>query len=152
MTRVISNEQLLNRIAAAFPVMPVPPAASIVADVAGDLERDDVRNAFAGKAWTELPFEVLRYHAEAMYLLLPEGWVYYAPAYMSAVIRDYVESDMISSIFATTLLLESDALLPLLSPSQRATVREFLDWLLVTDDDHPRRGHVEDVLRELQAG
>jgi hypothetical protein len=146
---MISNQQLLDRIAAAFPLLPVPPAERIVAEVAGDLERDEVRDAFAGKAWTELPFDLLRYHAESLYLLLPEGWAYYAPAFMSATISDYVGSDMISRIFVTSLHVESDELLPILNPLQRATVRDFLDWLLVTENDHPRREHIEDLLLEL---
>lgn len=146
---MISSQQLLGRIAAAFPLIPVPVTERIVANVPGDLERDEVRDAFAGKIWTELPFELLRYHAESLYLLLPESWVYYAPAFMSATISDYIGSDMISRIFVTSLHLESNELFPLLSTSQKATVREFLEWLLVTENDHPRREHIEEVLREL---
>jgi hypothetical protein len=146
---VISSLQLLSRIAAAFPLIPVPVAERIVANVPGDLERDEVRKALAGKTWTELPVELLRYHSESLYLLLPEGWIYYAPAFMSATISDYMGSDMISRIFVTSLHLESDELFPLLTTSQKAAVREFLEWLLVTENDHPRREYVENILREL---
>ena len=140
---------LMERVVMAFPVAPAPEAEEIIADLSDDLERAEIREAFRGRAWNALPFEQLRYHADSLYLFSPAAWVYYAPAYMCALLRDYFEADMISRTFVTTLHETAGDLLPRMSVEQQTVLHDFLLWMLITEPDHPRRDQIESVVRNL---
>lgn len=82
--------ELLRRIAAAFGADDPPPAGAVAAASEWcDPEREEIAEALGGKRWPELQLPVLRYHHEALFLLSPEAFRYYLPAYLSAVAGYY---------------------------------------------------------------
>jgi hypothetical protein len=86
--------ELTAEIRAAFPTTPVP--NSIVSDeLLYDPERKEVVDCFSGRIWADLSVDELRYHDIAMSCFTPAAFAYYLPAYLLAILRDFVEADIL---------------------------------------------------------
>lgn len=92
--------QLIAEITAAFKEEPYPGDSSIVYDNSGfHLECIEVRDAFKGHSWQELPDDVLSAERTGLSFMSREGFKYYLPAFMCSLIRDSsVVDDGISMI------------------------------------------------------
>jgi hypothetical protein len=58
-------------------------------------ECDDVRAYFRGKAWRDLKFPELHQFHESLPLLTPQAFRYFLPGYMTAVLDNWEQADMI---------------------------------------------------------
>lgn len=77
--------ELVDRILTEFRTDARPPGR-VVVHRCEECER--VSTDFAGKHWTDLSPQVLRFHYDAIPLLSPEAFAYYLPAYLLFAARD----------------------------------------------------------------
>ena len=78
---------VLGAIARAFPVEPVP-AADALTPPPHDLEDADIRAAFGGRRWTEVPDYHVARSDTALSWFAPAAFCYYLPAYLSWRLAD----------------------------------------------------------------
>lgn len=116
-----------------------------------DLERTEIRNAFAGRAWHEIPAGMLAEHRQALFFLTPSAWSYYLPAYMLATIDAYSEADSALTEVVGSLTPNCDPeieairkeRLAALTERQRDLLSRFIEWAA---DEHPE--DIDDDERE----
>lgn len=130
-----------------------PPAASEIVPHHEyvHLECDEIREAFRGKAWDELPVPFLTYQREAVFFFTARAWSYYLPAYLDAILAHYDETDtMVNGLLATLTPSRSTedeahrrARVAALNDRQRSVVRRFVDWVAT---EHPDDLAEEDLL------
>lgn len=86
---------LIAAIEDSFGNMPYPGAENIVGGGGlCDLERDEIKTALKGLHWRAVTFDILDHLRSALPLLSPEGYRFYLPAYMTAVILDSRRADV----------------------------------------------------------
>lgn len=139
----MTTDELGDVIRDAFTGGPPPDASEIVRDPDHlHLENEQIKSAFGGKTWTELPIPVLTYHRQAVFFFTPEGWAYYLPAYMLAIFTHYEKTDTMVDALLSTLIPSRDndheadrrARIARLNDRQRATLRRFVVWI---GSEHP---------------
>ena len=88
---------LVDRIAAAFSVEPVPSEPLFEPQFLDPAKQGDdgATDYFLGKQWNTLEVAELRYHSDAMFMFTPEVHRYYLPAFMSASLTHPDEADTI---------------------------------------------------------
>ena len=143
------SEILIADIERAFDDTEPPPSFRVVDEVPGDLEREEIADAFRERHWKTLDTETLRYHAEAVFFFTPEAFRYYLPSYLLAVLKAYEETDVLPDLLIAALTPppEDDKRLasflarvePLTIPQKRA-LAAFLEFM--------QQEHGEDFLRE----
>jgi hypothetical protein len=115
----------------------------VVASSAASLEGQEIRRDFASRDWRSLRVEELRRHSSSLFLLTPEAFRYFLPAYMSVSISDREKADVIPETLVFAFdpdagSPESSAykaqLLQSLTPAQKRTIGGFLGWLETADD------------------
>lgn len=143
------KEDLLRQIAMSFPVLPTPSAGEIVEDVPCDSERAEIREDLALRSWDSLSLETLQYHAEALFFLTRKAWLYFIPAYVSAALNHYEESDMVPTMIVASLFDFHDELSSSMSTAQRSALRNFLRWLRTAHPDHPKLETIDRLIELL---
>lgn len=96
---------LLREIEEAFADVQYPGDDHLVAPSSlASAEGQHVLESFRGRDWRSLSLQELRHHAESIFLLAPEAFRYYLPAYLSAAAAHLEEADVIPEdlIFALT--------------------------------------------------
>lgn len=84
-----TKEALEATIEAAFGDVPPPPADQLVQPAyASSEDAYEMRTAFAGKRWTELPIRELFRHREMVVALSGAGYRAYVAAYLKAALTD----------------------------------------------------------------
>lgn len=140
----VSSADLRERVFNAFANTSAPDVKEITGTSwDGDLEREGVRQAFAGRAWHELPVSLFAEHRQALFFLSPRAWAYYVPGYMLAAIDRYNEADTVLTEIAETLTPSGDAdieplrkaRLAALTQHQRCVIVRFIDWAAVEFPD-----------------
>jgi hypothetical protein len=129
----------------------VPEGTSIVDDVPGDLERQEIRAAFERKAWDSIEDNLLRYHAEALFFFTPAAWAYYIPAYLAFMVRDLAGCDFVSETIVGSLVGRSDEIRSFLNPAQRTVIINVLLWLMAKLPDDPWPDALERVIASFRA-
>ena len=71
----------------AFPTAPVPVAAQLT-ELVHPLEAADIRAAFGGRRWTEVPAYHVARSADALSWFTPTAFQYYLPAYLTWRLAD----------------------------------------------------------------
>lgn len=110
---MISSSVVLEKIASSFEKMPYPGDLNIVYDNSGyHLECVEIQNIFANKHWNELTLETLLAQNSALAFMTPQAFRFYLPAYLSIVIREFEEADVLidNTVFDLTLPVEADSL------------------------------------------
>lgn len=83
------QQELIREITAAFENEPYPGDLAIVYDNSGfHLECIEIREAFAGHSWQEVPDSVLMTEQTALSFMSKEGFKYYLPTFMCSLLRD----------------------------------------------------------------
>jgi hypothetical protein len=75
-----------------------------------DPESEEVKAAFRGKTWQSLSLDLLLSNREGLYLLTPEAYRYYFPAYMTVSLKYFETADLLphTVIFSLTLKAEEN--------------------------------------------
>jgi hypothetical protein len=85
----MSQQELIEKITAAFENEPYPGDSAIVYDNSGfHLECIEIRDAFAGYSWQEVPDSVLQTEPTALSFMSIKGFKYYLPTFMCSLLRD----------------------------------------------------------------
>jgi hypothetical protein len=121
------------------------------------LECDEIRDAFRGKRWEELSVPFLTYHRDAVFFFTPRAWSYFLPAYMSAILARYDETDtMVNGLLATvtpTRNGDDEALrrsrIAALSSSQRVAFGMFIEWVAAKHPEDLESEDCQDILVSL---
>ncbi|MCF2145864.1 hypothetical protein IQ276_005190 [Desmonostoc muscorum LEGE 12446] len=135
----IQSEKLILDIEKAFSNVEYPGDDEIVYDNTGyHLECNEIKEVLKGKDWRSLSLDMLRYHAEGLFFLTPEGYRFYLPAYLLASIRSYREADMIPTTIVHSLNApqEQDSEMAPFSSrisnfnqDQKTVIKRFLEFL-----------------------
>ncbi len=110
---MVSLSTVLEKITYGFQSMTYPGDFNIVYDNSeNNLECVEIQQTFVGKHWTELTLETLLEQKSALGFLTPEAFQFYLPAYLSIVIQEFDEVDVLpdNTVFYLTLPLEVDQL------------------------------------------
>ncbi|HLP88146.1 MAG TPA: DUF6714 family protein [Nostocaceae cyanobacterium] len=110
---MINSSVVLEKIASSFEQMPYPGDLNIVYDNSGyHLECVDIQKIFANKHWNELTLETLLAQNSALAFMTPQAYRFYLPAYLSIVIREFEEAEVLidNTVFDLTLPVEADIL------------------------------------------
>ena len=85
----MNQSELIAEITAAFKDEAYPGDSNIVYDNTGfHLECIEIRDAFKGHWWQEVPDEVLSTEQTGLSFMSKEGFKYYLPAFMCSLLRD----------------------------------------------------------------
>jgi hypothetical protein len=110
---MVSLSTVLEKITYGFQSMTYPGDFNIVYDNSeNNLECVGIQQTFVGKHWTELTLETLVEQKSALGFMTPEAFRFYLPAYMSIVLQEFEETDVLpdNTVFYLTLPLEVDQL------------------------------------------
>jgi hypothetical protein len=110
---MIKSSLVLQKINSAFQAISYPGDLHIVYDNSGyHLECMEIREAFAGKHWSDLKLETLVYQNSALSFMTPEAFRFYLPAYLSIVINKFDKTDILPDniVLTLTLPVQSDSL------------------------------------------
>ena len=100
---MMNPSELIAEITAAFQDEPYPSDANIVYDNTGfHLECIEVRDAFQGHRWQEVPDDVLSTERTGLSFMSKEGFKYYLPAFMCSLLKD---SSVVDEGISMVLLL-----------------------------------------------
>lgn len=96
---------LCRQIDAAFGALPYPGDDAIVApDMQDDPEALEVRRAFAGKHWRDVPFDALEQVSWALPFLSPVAYQFYLPAFLTFALIDYQRANPVPHEVVQSLL------------------------------------------------
>lgn len=85
----MNHAELTGEITAAFQNEPYPGDLNIVYDNSGfHLECIEIREAFKGHLWQEVPDDVLSAERTGLSFMSKEGFKYYLPTFMCSLLRD----------------------------------------------------------------
>ena len=135
------STSVLAEIESGFAEVPQPDSGHVVAaSSAESLEGQGIQRDFGGRDWRSLGVEELRRHSSSLFLLTPEAFRYYLPAFMKVSISDPEKADVIPETLVFALdpgkgSAGKTKLLEALGPAQKAAVAAFLGWL---EADDPR--------------
>jgi hypothetical protein len=126
-----TKESAADFVRQVFPLDGVPNRLELILTPrVDDLELLD---AFAGKRWVEFSTKDLRLHEEALSVFTPRALAYYLPAFLTAVLLDRVEADILEDDLIGLFTPDSDsglwrstALKRVLTPDQIDAIRRFL--------------------------
>ncbi|WP_310392381.1 DUF6714 family protein [Hymenobacter sp.] len=107
----MNHPELVAEITAAFQDEPYPGDLNIVYDNSGfHLECIEIREAFKGHLWQEVPDDVLSAERTGLSFMSKEGFKYYLPAFMCSLLRDssVVEEGISMVVQLLTLPTEID--------------------------------------------
>ena len=110
---MINRVEVENLIIDSFQSLQYPGDLNIVYNNgSNDLDCVEVRQAFQGKNWSEVPSEVLLHENTSLYLMTAEAFRFYLPAYLLFVIQDFDRADILpeTTVHCLTLPLEVDDL------------------------------------------
>lgn len=137
---------LVAQIESAFHDVPYPGDDHLVPKTpVSDRERQEIAHDFGGRDWHDLDVAYLRQRSEALFLLTPEAFRYYLPAYMRAAILDPVEADLVPAavVMALTPSERDEGITSLvrarlrdLTPPQRRAVAATLRYFASALSDH----------------
>jgi hypothetical protein len=141
MTTTIEDE-LRAKIQHAFGKVSAPPPEDLLQGVyAGNDDAFEMRQAFEGKHWSDIPIKVLSHHRESVIMLSGLGYRAYLAAYLNACLAN--DTTFGPDVRGYTLY----GLRPLSkSEVHVATAHERLSLL-----DHDQREVVSEVLRYLES-
>jgi hypothetical protein len=98
------DANILHEMDAAFPDSGPPAEDRLVLKASADApDAGELREEFAGRTWKSLTLEFLRRHTLAIFLMTPEAFRYYLPAYMSVSITNPDEADVIPETLVSAL-------------------------------------------------
>src|SRR3954453_4178069 len=98
------DANILHEMDAAFPDSGPPAEDRLVLKASADApDAGELREEFAGRTWKSLTLEFLRRHSLAIFLMTPEAFRYYLPAYMSVSITNPDEADVIPETLVSAL-------------------------------------------------
>ena len=139
-----------------------PGDEKLVSDNTGyHLECNQIKAAFKGRHWKEIPLELLRYHSEALFFFTPEAYRFYLPAYLIAGSLHYPDADRIPDSIVFSLLPPSDpqsikiygeiaeTRLKCLTQAQRKAVKSFLQFVKQQHPEDEALGDVDKALASL---
>lgn len=122
-----------------------------------DVGARQIADAFRGKHWSEVPFETLLYHNDALHFFSPEAFRFYLPAYLLAVLERYEDADILPEMLVG-VLTAPDPQDPVyssfrrkfdgFSAARKAAITAFLEYLLRT---HPDEYPDDALLKALQS-
>jgi hypothetical protein len=138
----LDRQQTLSTIREAFSQVDRPAPKAAVYDLR-QMDCSEMMSAFGRFDWWDIPQEALMAHRDAIHMLSPEGYRYYLPAFMSAVLQpeddDYewewdimesVMASMVSSDISADLVAGAEDMiekrLKLLTPQERAAIVAFI--------------------------
>ena len=140
------KSELVKQIRDAFADVPYP-GDNHLSYNPEDLGANQIADAFRGKHWTEVPFETLLYHNDALHFFTDEAFHFYLPAYLLAVLERYDDADILPEMLVG-VLTAPDPEAPDYSffqqkfksftSAQEAAVKAFLEYLMKTYPDHYR--------------
>lgn len=85
----MNHSELIREIISAFQDEPYPGDLNIVYDNSGfHLECIEIREAFKGHLWQEVPDDVLSAERTGLSFMSKEGFKYYLPTFMCSLLRD----------------------------------------------------------------
>ena len=151
----MSTDEVRDGIYTAFAGTSTPHSSDVVYDNSGDhLECEEVRGAFEGRAWHEIPLPELTFHAQALFFFTPTAWAYYLPAYLLAVIEGYSQSDSILGAIVSSLLTSQDpslqsirvARVAALTHAQREAAKAFFEWVRAYHPDDVDEDELTDII------
>jgi hypothetical protein len=128
-------EAAVARVEAAFRDAAHPGADRLVApSEPPDLEGQAAARDFGERHWRDLDAAFLSEHAAALALLSAEGYAFYLPAYLVAMLAEPIESDLVPTMVLVTLTPADEPRSPtwlaerlaLLDREQRAAVRDAI--------------------------
>jgi hypothetical protein len=143
-------------IVAAFPISPAPPADSLTW-LPNDYEAADIRAAFGGRRWTEVPDYHVARSDSALGAFSDHAFHYYLPAYLTWLLADPAQRRYSNASEAITHhllpLANSDRALwrrrrALFTPAQITAVARWLH--LVYWQIEPERKRTKEILRYYQ--
>ncbi len=154
MTKSI-EDNLRAEVREAFDDLTAPPSDELLQPIyAGNDDGVEMRMAFAGKSWPEIPIAVLSHHRESVIFLSGLGYRAYLPAYLTAClandptygpeIRGYILYGLRPRSPADLHVATARERLSLLNEKQRAVVADVLRYL----KDTWRMREAEEVLSE----
>ena len=107
---MISSSIVLKKLMSSFQLLTYPGDLNLVYDNTGyHLECVDIQQAFVGKHWSELSQETLIKENSALSFLTPVAFRFYLPAYLSIVIREFEETDILPDVTVQYLMLPVEA-------------------------------------------
>jgi hypothetical protein len=129
----------------AFGVAREPPTGDISANDCSFCIR--LTESFAARRWEDLDPATVDQHAGDIHLLSPQAFIYYLPAFLCRAIDHPIEDGIGSSeVLDFTVHSLCDEELPTdtwwadraphLSPSQKAAVKAFLEWVVQLPDEY----------------
>ncbi|WP_218082522.1 DUF6714 family protein [Anthocerotibacter panamensis] len=120
--------EVLDQLEESFGSLVYPGDEQIVYDNSGHhLECVDVKQTFLGKHWRELSLDTLVYENSALSFFTPLAFQFYLPAYLSAVVKNYDQADVLPSdvVFYLTVPSEADTLTQINALQRYATSFDF---------------------------
>lgn len=130
------TEKLARKIRDVFSSNEYPGDDKLVAG--DDPECLEIRAAFKGKRWEEVPLPVLDYHYSSLSFFSPEAYRYYLPAFLLASVLSYRAAGMVpgATVFSLTAPRTQGKIMDWflerirgLTPSQKAVIKEFLEFM-----------------------
>ena len=134
---------LLRKLEQVFGELPSPAQADIVPKTSpGNPEYEQLRSRFKDRHWRDLSAEDLRGEADSLTLFSPEGFRFFLPAFIRAVLLGYGTADLIPDVIVWKFIPTVDPALSsyyedrirLLTRAQRQAVTDFISFL---QDAHP---------------
>lgn len=141
--RTRETAELEHNIEAVFSLFPMPGPDEIAPPGDDSLEARELRAAFAGKHWKEVPFETLMYWRDDLGSFSAKSWVYYLPALLILALQKENSSLVIAAIHTLTPYADDAGLawfnerLALLGQEHREVLRDCLHriWPVYYADD-----------------
>ena len=89
-----------------FPREPTLPENKIASwSFCRDIEREELARHFAERRWSEFSFEEIRMEWAALYFFSCEAYVYFLPAYLSAIVHDVEGADLLPDSLVGSLMM-----------------------------------------------
>ena len=139
---------LIEQIAAVFPVEPIPTAAEVIKEgLYEDLEREEIREFFAGRPWTAVtPKDVFRFRL-GLFDFSKRAFAYYTAAWMTCILLDLDAVDTADMELVSGLRTADPNFW---TKEQRRVICDWLAWMEERDDLLPfEREHVMAAAKNL---
>lgn len=110
----------------------------------GDPERLEIRNAYAGYAWNDVPEELLYKECDALHFFTPEGFRYFLPAFLLSMTGRYKADETMNDTVVWSLTYrpedanfrdEQFERFAGFSPAQGAAILHFLEYMAAHHDE-----------------
>lgn len=142
-TKETCKETPTLEICSAFSHSVRPDKDALIMPYPGDLERMEIRNAFAAYAWNDVPDELLYREYAALHFFTSAGFRYFLPAFMRSMTTCYKADEAMNDTVVWSLTYrpqEPDFRGAQLerftgfSPAQGASILHFLEYMAANHD------------------